>query len=120
VTEGASSPFQLADLTCVAAPTSAPGSAVTADLGNRRVSATLVAGADHTCTFTNVRDAQVTITKTSIGGDDTFAFTTTGSGNAVDPAPSITTSGGVGSCPSAPASPRARSPSRRSPRRPAG
>ena len=97
VTEGPSAPFQLTDLTCVAGGTSAPGSTVTAGAVTRQVSATLVAGADYTCTYTNVRDAQVTVTKTAIGGDATFGFTTSGTGNAIDPAPSITTAAGVGS-----------------------
>jgi uncharacterized repeat protein (TIGR01451 family) len=97
VTEALAAPFQLTDLTCVAAGTSAPGSTVTGDASTGVVTATLVAGADYTCTYTNVRDAQVTVAKTSIGGDNTFTFTTTGSGNTTDPAPSITTSGGSGS-----------------------
>ena len=97
VTEGASPSFQLTDLTCVAAGTSAAGSTITTNVATRQLSVTLVAGADYTCTYTNVRDAQITIVKTSIGGDNTFGFTTAGTGNAVEPTPSITTTSGVGS-----------------------
>ena len=97
VTEDPSAPFVLTDVTCVAAGTSAPGSTVTTSAVTRQVSVTLVAGADYTCTYTNVRDAQVTVTKTAIGGDATFGFATSGTGNAIDPAPSITTAAGVGS-----------------------
>ena len=97
VTESTNPLFQLTDLSCVAASTSAPGSTLGTDLVTRTVTATLVAGADYTCSYTNVRDAQMTVVSTSVGGDATFSYTTTGSGQSTDPAPSNSTASGVAS-----------------------
>ena len=96
VTETAALPFRLTDISCIASGASASGSTISTSPSTGLVSATLVAGADYTCTYINVRDADVAIIKTTVGGDNTFGFTTTGSGNPSDPAPSITTTSGTG------------------------
>ena len=53
----------------------------TADLANRNVTATLAAGDAVSCTFTNTKDATLTIVKDAVPNDaQDFAFTGTGSG----------------------------------------
>ena len=59
------------------------------------VSFTLDAGETVTCTFTNVKNGNVAIDKTCVGGNDTFNYTGTGTGIAASF--SITCSGGSGS-----------------------
>src|SRR5207244_1255131 len=63
--------------------------------GDTTVKATLGAGDTVSCTFTNTKHATLTINKTSVGGDGSFPFVTTGSG-AGGWSP-IVTSGGTGS-----------------------
>ncbi len=60
----------------------------------------IVAGADITCTFNNVRNPQIVINKQTVGGDATFGYTATSSAalTSITPAnPTVTTSGGSGS-----------------------
>ena len=53
----------------------------TASLANRNVTATLAAGDAVSCTFTNTKDATLTIVKDAVPNDEQdFAFTGTGSG----------------------------------------
>ena len=59
---------------------------------------TLVAGADVTCTFNNVRNPRIVIVKNTVGGNGTFSFTETSSaaGTSLSPVSpiSLATSGG--------------------------
>ncbi len=97
VTELGLAGFRLADITCANLAGGAVGSASSGDISTGGLSLTLVAGADYQCTFTNIADAAVTIIKNTVGGDNTFSYTTSATGNAPEPNPSITTSGGTGS-----------------------
>src|SRR5437763_128572 len=54
----------------------------------------LAAGGPGTCTFTNTKHATLTINKTAVGGNGSFAYTTSGGGlGSFSP---ITTCGGTG------------------------
>src|SRR5207237_535780 len=64
------------------------------DAGDDTVKVTIGAGNTPSCTFTNTKQASLTINKTAVGGDGTFPYTTSGSGLSGF---SITTSGGSGS-----------------------
>lgn len=97
VTEAAELGFRLADITCSNLPGSAPGTTHSTTVPDGLLSVTLVPGADYQCTYTNIANANVAIIKSTVGGDETFSFTTTGTGSAPDPTPSITTTGGTGS-----------------------
>lgn len=72
------------------------GAANGAAMGTATV--TLVAGADVTCTFNNVRNPRIVIVKNTVGGNGTFTFTETSSaaGTSLSPASPINlvTSGG--------------------------
>jgi len=89
--------FRLADITCADLPGGVAGNVNTRNVGTGQLSVTLVAGADYQCTFTNVANANVAVIKNTVGGDETFGFTTTGTANMPDPTPSILTAGGTGS-----------------------
>ena len=56
----------------------------------------LDAGETVTCTYTNTKRGTIVINKNTVGGDDTFNFTTSGTGG-LPPSFQITTSGGSGS-----------------------
>lgn len=74
-----------------------PAAGIGAALGT--VTATLVPGANVTCTFTNIKNPKIVLTKQVIGADGTFTFTQGSSlaGSSIAPAsPSITTSSGTG------------------------
>ncbi|MFL5721534.1 MAG: hypothetical protein ACJ778_13765, partial [Chloroflexota bacterium] len=77
VTEAAKAAWTNTDITCVGS------SSFTPDLATRSVNVLVEAGDDITCTFTNVKDATVTIVKDAVPNDaQDFAFTTTGTGAA--------------------------------------
>ncbi|MBI4884975.1 MAG: hypothetical protein HY826_13070, partial [Actinobacteria bacterium] len=98
VTEsGIAGSFRLADITCTNLAGGAPGTTFTTSPTTGLLTVNLAAGADFACTYTNVKDANVAIIKNTVGGDDTFTYTTAGTGNTPDPTPSITTTSGSGS-----------------------
>jgi uncharacterized repeat protein (TIGR01451 family) len=97
VTELASAGFRLADITCADLAGGATGSTNTPTVASGLLSVTLVNGADYNCTYTNIKDANISVIKNTVGGDGTFTFTTAGTGNTSDPAPSIITTAGTGS-----------------------
>src|SRR5262249_5354283 len=74
VTEAATAGWTLTDVSCTGATNSGSGSTATVDVNP---------GDNVVCTFTNVRDATLTITKDAIPNNaQDFAFTTTGGGPA--------------------------------------
>jgi uncharacterized repeat protein (TIGR01451 family) len=74
VTEAATAGWTLTDVSCTGATNSGSGSTATVDVNP---------GDNVVCTFTNVKDATLTITKNAIPNDaQDFAFTTTGTGSA--------------------------------------
>lgn len=88
----------LTALTCSDIGNSDPAQRSTVDLATKTVTPHLAAGETLDCTFTNtqIQLGAITVTKTSVGGDSTFAFTNSGgsSGSTTNPdAFSITTGG---------------------------
>lgn len=61
---------------------------------NTCTNVTVAAGETKTCTITNTKQANLTIVKTTVGGNGSFSFTTTGLSPA---SPTITTVSGTGS-----------------------
>ncbi len=103
VSGGNNSQYSLTSANCVnnaGAPTGSGFSSSILNNGTTFGSVTvnpLVAGADVTCTFINVRDPRITIVKQTEGGDGTFGFTaSTTTGNLSSTSPSITTDSGSG------------------------
>jgi len=85
----------LADITCADVAGSTAGSTVTQDVSNRSTAVTPVIGASIACTFTNVKNADLALTKNTLGGNGTFSFTVSG----LKPTPlsaNITTIAGTG------------------------
>ncbi|TAK77192.1 MAG: hypothetical protein EPO16_05940, partial [Dehalococcoidia bacterium] len=74
VTEGTTSGWTLTNLVC---------SSGTVNVGTRTASVTLASGDAVTCTFTNTKDATLTVVKDAVPNNaQDFAFTTTGTGPA--------------------------------------
>jgi hypothetical protein len=93
VTEGATSGFDLTNIACTVTGTG--GTTYTPDLNARTVTIQLKPLDSVDCTFTNTQRGSITIVKNTSGGNDTFAFTGTGTG--VDPSFNIATAAGTGS-----------------------
>lgn len=98
----ASAGYTLTSISCT--DSGAPGSTVGAPnytnnattLGN--ITVNLVPGANLICTFTNVKNADLTIVKNAIGGNTTVSYTVSDSpAGTIIATPSLTTSGGTGS-----------------------
>ena len=64
--------WRFSDISCTG------GSVVTKDPATRTVTIELQAGENVSCTFTNVKDGAITITKTAVGGTGSETFTFTG------------------------------------------
>lgn len=100
------SQYSLVNIVCTNAAGTATGSTFPTTINNAAANGspvgtatiTLVAGADVTCTFNNVRNPRIVIVKNTVGGNGTFSFTETSSaaGTSLSPASpiSLTTSGG--------------------------
>lgn len=89
VTEGAVTGYDLTSLVCVV---SGPGTSASTDLGTRTASITLGENGSVTCTYTNTARATLIVVKNSIGGNDTFNYSTTG-GNGLPAGFALVTTG---------------------------
>ncbi len=95
--------FTLVDVSCVDQSGAPAGSTIgtpvyvntSAEMGNLTVN--LVPAADVNCVFTNIKNADIALIKVSRGGDTSVPFTVKDDTGATIIAPTITTSGGVGS-----------------------
>src|SRR5205823_5754604 len=75
----------------------ANGGADTYNSGDDTVEATLAAGKTLSCSFTNTKHATLTLNKTSVGGDGSFAFTSSGGGlGSFSPIATLSGSGSSG------------------------
>jgi uncharacterized repeat protein (TIGR01451 family) len=90
-TEAAAAGFDLTNISCDDANSATASSGNT---GTRTATFKLDPGETVTCTFTNTKKGSITVVKHTQGGDNTFAFT--GSGTGVDSSFSIGTVAGTG------------------------
>ena len=84
--------FDLTGLVCTPTGT---GTTASGNVANRQASITIAAGGSASCTFTNTQRGSITIVKNTVGGNDTFAFTGTGTGVSANF--TIQTTAGTGS-----------------------